>query len=216
MDGQVIYDLRFTMYDVQFTTYDLRIAIYAWVQESKNMMESDMTLEKVLKTIEIDAQFDLAIQWLEYSLPIWNEYSKKPGELSWYDGVGNHYEIEASIIKNSIDAIKGDRSSPGSRINDVRILCDRIYDCVICITRMDWEPPDAIDRIISSTFNILQIIANAYDDAKAEKHLNLAINQAADALIQGKIKTINDLNEELRVIKTNNRKPTESPDGAAS
>jgi hypothetical protein len=146
--------------------------------------------------------------FVETGLQLWNDHvTKNPGDLEFYDGVGNHYVIAADLLKRAIDAVRAERSVPGSQTDVIRNLEDEFIGGILSINRMDWEPPYAVDRLFCATNNLLSLYTGALAPEAEEPRLNLVINQAADALMTGKVKTLDELNAVIEMIKTNYRKP---------
>ena len=166
------------------------------------------TLETILRTIQLPVQHDIALMFVETGLPLWTDHvTKNPGDLDFYDGVGNHYVIPPDLLSRAIALVRTERAAPGSQRDTIRSLEDEFVGPILSINRMDWEPPSAVERLFCATNNLLSLYTGALSVDEEEPRLNLVINQAADALMTGKVKTLEELNAVIAMIKTNYRKP---------
>jgi hypothetical protein len=164
-------------------------------------MADKSTLEKVLLTIDLPVQYDLAVAMVSHALVIWEDFAKDPRALDYYDGVGNHFEITKDLPHRVVAAAREEIENPGSRTEVLMELYSEIDMHIVKINCFDWEPPDAINRVLCSCFNLLRLFVET--ESPKEPTINLVINQAADAMLSAKVKTLDELNQVLELAKTN-------------
>jgi hypothetical protein len=167
-------------------------------------MDETPTLEKILLTIEIPVQIDLALSLIDDGLQIWKAFAQHEPNIYYYDGVGGKHSVDADLLQRTVDTIRTEILHPGSQTALLADLHDRFVYPSISLTNLDWAVPDEIDRIFCAAFNLIRIYA--LKDAPVEVHLNLAINQAADALMTAKIRSLDELQDIITVVRKNYKK----------
>ena len=169
-------------------------------------MPNDLTLEKILSQTELPVQHDLALVLLEWTLPLWEEYAKNEQQIDFYDGVGNHYSIEKNLLQRTVETLRKERAENGSQAALLGNLYEEFIGPILCINRMDWEPPYAVDRAFCAAYNFLQLYLPGTTKTNEHAQLNLVINQAADALMSGSVKSLDEMNAMIGILRSNYRK----------
>ena len=172
-------------------------------------MDPELTLEKILLQTELPVQYDLALTLVEWTLPIWEAYAANESELSFYDGVGNHYQVNRDILRRTVEIIKTEQANRGTQTAAIGQLYDEFVGPILSINRMDWEPPEAADRAFCAAYNLVQLYMDGSHGLAENAQLNLVINHAAAALLKGNVKTLDELNQIIGVLRKNYHKPAD-------
>lgn len=159
-----------------------------------------MTLQKHIDSLPKDKQFDLAIRLTKLALPIWDNYADK-NELTYRDTVvGMTHTVERKLLSKTLDVVedflhlnKSDR-----KLSELRRQYD---DPVVSLQDCDWELPDDVRKTFYSVYNLLDTLLGKERNAFGDLTIYVAINQAADALEESKMLTVDDINKILDEVK---------------
>lgn len=189
--------------------------------------EIDTTeIDKILLTLDVSSKYDLGLALVEATIPVWENYAKNPDDLSYYDGVGNHFKIEyqdeagnlhnleKDIISKTIQVVRDEKRNPTSQEKNLQQICFKLKAHSEAIDIWDaWQPFEAEVTILAS-HNLVQLYQGKFKGLEEAK-LDLIIQQAVKAIVSAEIKTINEMENLLRS-KTFNKLQRDEPDQAVN
>lgn len=189
--------------------------------------EIDTTeIDKILVTLDVSSKYDLGLAFVEATIPVWENYAKNPDDLSYYDGVGNHFKIEyqdesgnlhsleKNIISKAVEIVKEEIRKPASQEKELQRIGIKLNAHSEAIDIWDaWQPFEAEVTLLAS-HNLVQLYQGKFKELEETK-LDLIIRQAVKALVSAKIKTINEIENLLRS-GTFNKLQRDEPDQAVN
>lgn len=189
--------------------------------------EIDTTeIDKILLTVDVLSKYDLGLALVEATIPVWENYAKNPDDLSYYDGVGNHFKIEyqdesgnlhnleKNIISKAVEIVKEEIREPASQEKKLQQIGAKLKAHSDAIDIWDsWQPFEAEVTLLAS-HNLVQLYQGKFKGLEEAK-LDLIIQQAVKALVTAEIKTINEM-ENLLCTETFNKLQRDEPDQAVN
>lgn len=169
-------------------------------------------LDEFLSKLSDEAQLQIAIRLIRLALPIWNDYFvRHPDDLEKLNGlIGTGNKIQGAVnridanlparylakIEESYMGAKRDSDKPLPVMKGDILLIPLFATIMQPITNAKWDDtlPYAVRLVYTSVWNVLTwTLFRRLNDAQ-ETHICVAINQAADALMTEKIRSVEEIN----------------------
>ncbi len=174
-------------------------------------LKIDITeINKIMQTLELSAKYDLALLCVESTIPIWENYTKDPDSLSYYDGVGNQFKIEyqdeagnlhnleRDIISKTIQIVREATRNPTSQEKELQLIGAKLKAHSEAIDIWDsWQPFEAETTLLAA-HNLVQLYQGKFNGLEEAK-LDLIIQQAVKAIVAAELKTISEMENLLRL-----------------
>jgi hypothetical protein len=168
-----------------------------------------MSLPELINSFKKKNQIELAIEFIEIGLPIWENYNSE-NRIEYTDSVvGMYHKINKNLIEKSIKLLKKTNRQNNfltDKINALKIksLHDEIREPVVAREDDDFEIPIEVELILYSTSNLIEYVMGKTHGSLNENLAYISINQSIDAITKSKIKTFDQINEILNYAKREN------------
>lgn len=166
-----------------------------------------MSLTELVNSLEKKTQIELAIELIEIGLPIWENYNSE-NRIEYTDSVvGMYHKVNKNLVEKSIKLLKKINSQNNfltNKINALKIksLHNEIREPVVAREDDDFEIPIEVELILYSTSNLIEYVMGKTHSSLNENLAYISINQSIDAITKSKIKTFDQINEILKLAKT--------------
>jgi hypothetical protein len=153
-----------------------------------------MTLQELISTLSPRRKLGLAIQFVQKSQSIWNDYAAN-NKLTYIDTVvGMFHEVKPDLPERSLDAAVKEFENPGSNQAEIKSLLDEFLDPIVAMQDDDWEIPDEVEKTFYATYNLLEALTGKEITIFNEEYAYLVINQAIDAITTVGLMTQDEVN----------------------
>ncbi len=166
-----------------------------------------MPLHEFIAGLSSTKQGQLALHFCRLALPVWEEYAAYHS-LEYRDSVvGLDHTVKERILEDALVAVEAFTKKNAVQqffagkesLMKVRSAFD---DPITALQDLDWELPYAVERIFYAVYNLLNWLIGKEKSPFGESVIYVAINQAADAFLESKRMTVEEINEALAGFKT--------------
>jgi hypothetical protein len=161
---------------------------------TKELKEANMTISEIVSTLSKPRQLELAIQFLQKAIIIWDQYAAA-NKLDYIDTVvGMSHEVKANLLERMLEVAAKELKEPGTHAAELKALDDEYTDPIVALQDNDWELPYEVERIFYASFNLLEHLNGKEMTAFKEETIYVCINQAVDAILTKELMSQSEIN----------------------
>ncbi len=156
-----------------------------------------MDLKELVASLEQRNQYALAIDLIERTLPIWDDYASH-FKLEYTDSVvGMHHIVKSDLLKRTLKLTKTKHYVPSYSLSEIKLLLEEFSDPIVSIQDCDWDLPYAVEKTFFAFNNLLDYMAGKVTTVFDEPTIYIVINQSIDALVSANLFSYEEINEIL-------------------
>tara|TARA_R110001592_G_scaffold237306_9_gene496311 strand:+ start:10256 stop:10744 length:489 start_codon:yes stop_codon:yes gene_type:complete len=149
-----------------------------------------MTLLEFIESLNERKQYDLALEFCDRTLAIWNEYANSHA-LEYTDTVvGTKHTVKSDILTRALMVVKNELDVPKSQTHEIVLIRQELSDPIVALQDLDWELPKPVEMSFYAIRNLIDRIDGQETTVFNEPQLFVVVNQAIEALM-----LINAINE---------------------
>jgi hypothetical protein len=161
-----------------------------------------MALNEYMAKLTDKVRYEVVIELLTLSLPIWEKYVDKVKVLEYTDTVvGMHHKVDHKIIEESIELSKSKltQSLDSKRLKKIQ---DDFSDPVVALQDLDWELPYCEESIFYAAYNLIEKLSGKEKSTFDDELLYLVSNQTIDALTKAELYSFDEIKNTLKKFST--------------
>lgn len=189
-------------------------------------------LDEFLQTLSNEAQLKIALRLTRLALPVWQQYfTENPGKLAEVNALvtdsnrvaGAYKEIGSDLpekalveMEKAYAAARSRSQRPATVMKEHVPLSPVLYTFLGPLTNKRWDDtlPNSVRLVFTAVWNILTWLLYRERNDAGETHIYISVNQAADALMSEKLKSVDEINAILTEYAHEKRHADETGDGA--
>lgn len=158
-----------------------------------------MNLEEYINSLPQKQQYQLAIRFIEFTLPIWEKYAQQEGSCLYMDSiVGMEHLVDKALLQDTTQRVKYLLDNPHSSTDStLSNLYNQFSDPIVALQDWDWELPNDVQKTFYAVYNLVEAFIGQERSVFNELTIYVSINQAIDAILTAKIMNWDEINQIL-------------------